>query len=42
MSTADFEQLDEAVAGTVDVRLQPAIVLEDIKAGLVRVLLSTL
>jgi hypothetical protein len=37
-----FEQLDEAVAGTVDVRLQPTIVLEDIKAGSIRVLLSSL
>jgi hypothetical protein len=37
-----FQQLDEAVAGTVDVRLQPTIVLEDIKAGSLRVLLSSL
>jgi hypothetical protein len=37
-----FEQLDEAVAGTIDVRLQPTIVLEDIKAGSIRVLLSSL
>ena len=37
-----FQQLDDAVAGTVDVRLQPTIVLEDIKAGSLRVLLSSL
>jgi hypothetical protein len=37
-----FGQLDEAVAGSVDVRLQPTIVLEDIKAGSIRVLLSSL
>ncbi|SHG25740.1 hypothetical protein [Bradyrhizobium erythrophlei] len=37
-----FEQLDQAVAGSVDVRLQPVMVLDDIKAGSIRVLLSSL
>jgi hypothetical protein len=37
-----FERLDEAVAGSVDVKLQPTMVLEDIKAGSIRVLLSSL
>ena len=37
-----FEQLDEAVAGSVDVKLQPLMVLEDIKAGSIRVFLSSL
>jgi len=37
-----FEQLDQAVAGSVDVRLQPVTVLDDIKAGSIRVLLSSL
>ena len=37
-----FEHLDEAVAGSVDVKLQPTMVLEDINAGSIRVLLSSL
>jgi hypothetical protein len=37
-----FEQLDEAIAGSVDAKLQPLMVLEDIKAGSIRVLLSSL
>jgi hypothetical protein len=37
-----FEQLDQAVAGSVDVGLQPVMVLDDIKAGSIRVLLSSL
>lgn len=37
-----FERLDEAVAGSVDVKLQPTMVLEDIKTGSMRVLLSSL
>ena len=37
-----FEHLDEAVAGSVDVKLQPTMILEDIKAGSIRVLLSSL
>ncbi|MGX1354846.1 hypothetical protein AB7M49_008471 [Bradyrhizobium elkanii] len=37
-----FRQLDEAVAGSVDVKLQPSMVLEDIKAGSIRVFLSSL
>jgi hypothetical protein len=35
-------RLDEAVAGSVDVKLQPLMILEDIKAGSIRVLLSSL
>jgi hypothetical protein len=37
-----FEQLDQAAAGSVDVRSQPARVLDDIKAGSIRVLMSSL
>lgn len=37
-----FEQLDEAVAGSVDVKLQPLMVLEDVKAGSIRVFLSSI
>lgn len=37
-----FTQLDEAIAGSVDVKLQPMMVLEDIKAGSIRVFLSSL
>jgi hypothetical protein len=37
-----FAQLDEAVAGSVDVKLQPTMVLDDIKAGSIRVSLSSL
>ena len=37
-----FAQLDEAVADSVDVKLQPLMVLEDIKAGSIRVFLSSL
>lgn len=37
-----FEHLDEAVAGSVDAKLQPTMILEDIKAGSIRVLLSSL
>jgi hypothetical protein len=37
-----FKHLDEAVAGSVDVKLQPTMILEDIKAGSIRVLLSSL
>ncbi len=37
-----FTQLDEAIAGSVDVKLQPVMVLEDIKAGSIRVFLSSL
>ncbi|MGL5167186.1 MAG: hypothetical protein ACRC9K_14990 [Afipia sp.] len=36
-----FEQLDEAIAGSVDVKIRPLIVLEDIEAGSLRVLLSS-
>jgi hypothetical protein len=36
-----FEQLDEAMAGSVDVRLQPLMVLEDVRAGSIRVFLSS-
>jgi hypothetical protein len=37
-----FGQLDEAVAGSVDIKLRPLMVLEDIKAGSIRVFLSTI
>jgi len=37
-----FEQLDEAVAGSVDAKLQPTMVLVNIKAGSIRVLLSSI
>src|SRR5882724_9438095 len=37
-----FEQLDEAVAGSVDVKLKPLMILEDIKAGSIRVFLSSI
>jgi hypothetical protein len=37
-----FGQLDEAVAGSVDVKLQPLMILEDIRAGSIRVFLSSL
>jgi hypothetical protein len=37
-----FSELDEAVAGSVDVKLQPLMVLEDIKAGSIRVFLSSM
>jgi hypothetical protein len=37
-----FSRLDEAIAGSVDVKLQPLMVLEDIKAGSIRVFLSSL
>jgi hypothetical protein len=37
-----FSQLDEAVAGSVDAKLQPLMVLEDIKAGSIRVFLSSI
>lgn len=37
-----FALLDEAIAGSVDVKLQPLMVLEDIKAGSIRVFLSSL
>jgi hypothetical protein len=35
-------RIDEAVAGSVDVKLQPLMISEDIKAGSIRVLLSSL
>jgi hypothetical protein len=37
-----FAQLDEAIAGSVDVKLQPLMILEDIKAGSIRVFLSSI
>lgn len=37
-----FEHLDEAIAGSVDVKLQPSMILEDIEAGSIRVWLSTM
>jgi hypothetical protein len=37
-----FGQLDEAVARSVDVKLQPLMILEDIKAGSIRVFLSSI
>jgi hypothetical protein len=37
-----FERLDEAVAGSVDVRMQPLLVLEDIEASSLRVWLSSM
>src|SRR5882724_12874432 len=37
-----FERLDEAISGSVDVKLQPLMVLEDIKAGSIRVFLSSI
>lgn len=37
-----FERLDEAIAGSIDAKLQPLMVLEDIKAGSIRIFLSNL
>lgn len=37
-----FSQLDEAVAGSVDFKLRPLIILEDIRAGSIRVFLSSI
>jgi hypothetical protein len=36
-----FEQLDNAIAGSVDAKIQPVMVLEDIDAGSIRVWLSS-